>query len=96
MANTVTDNGAAQRYEMDTGGKSAFVTYRRAAGVVTLLHAEVPAELAGRGLGSQLARGALELAREQGYKVVPRCPFIANYAKRHPEFQDLIVAPPPP
>jgi len=92
MANTVADNIAAQRYEMDVGGKSAFVTYRRAAGVVTLLHAEVPTEFAGRGFGSQLARGALELAREQGYKVVPRCPFIAHYAKRHAEFQDLIVA----
>jgi predicted GNAT family acetyltransferase len=95
MANNVTDNAVAQRYEMDVGGKSAFITYRRAAGVITLLHAEVPAELRGGGFGSQLARGALELAREQGYKVVPRCPFIATYAERHAEFQDLIVAPHP-
>jgi hypothetical protein len=93
MANTVRDNGAAQRYEMDVAGKSAFITYRRSPGVVTLLHAEVPQELSGQGIGSQLARGALELARAQGCKVVPRCPFIANYMKTHAEFQDLLADP---
>jgi hypothetical protein len=93
MANSVRDNGAAQRYEMDVAGKSAFITYRRSPGVVTLLHAEVPQELSGQGIGSQLARGALELARAQGCKVVPRCPFIANYMKKHAEFQDLLADP---
>jgi len=94
MANSVRDNDAAQRYEMDiAGGKTAFISYRRSPGVVTLLHAEVPQELSRQGIGSQLARAALELARAEGHKVVPRCPFIANFVNEHPEFQDLIVAP---
>jgi hypothetical protein len=71
--NAVVDNSAAQRYEMDVGGKSAFITYRRS-----------PAEL---------AHGALELARTQGLKVVPRCSFIANYIRKHTEFQDLLAEP---
>jgi hypothetical protein len=66
MANDVRDNGAAQRYEMEVAGQCAFITYRRAPGIVTLLHAEVPQELSGRGIGPQLVRGALELARAQG------------------------------
>lgn len=94
MPNMVRDNGADERYEMDVAGKRAFITYRRSPGVVTLLHAEVPQELSGQGLGSQLARGALELARAQGCKVVPRCPFIANYMQQHAEFHDLLVEPP--
>jgi len=93
MTESVRDNGGAQRYEMDIAGRTAFITYRRTAGVVTLLHAEVPQELSGQGLGSQLARGALELARAHGYKVVPRCPFIADYVKKHAEFQDLLLDP---
>jgi predicted GNAT family acetyltransferase len=93
MAGSVRDNPAAQRYEMDIAGKSAFITYRRSPGVITLVHAEVPQELSRRGIGSQLARGALELARAQGCKVVPRCSFIANFVKKHAEFQDLIVDP---
>jgi len=93
MANIVRDNGAKQRYEMEAAGKSAFITYRRSPGVVTLLHAEVPQELSGQGFGSQLVRGALELVRAQGSKVVPRCPFIASYMKKHAEFQDLLADP---
>ena len=92
MANSVRDNSAAQRYEMDVAGKSAFITYRRSGDVVTLLHAEVPHELSGSGVGSALVQGTLELARSQGQKVVPRCPFIANYIKKHTQFQDLLAA----
>jgi uncharacterized protein len=84
--NAVLDNSVAQRYEMAVDGKTAFITYRRAPGVVTLVHAEVPPELAHHGLGSELTHGALELARAQGLKVVPCCPFIANYIKAHSEF----------
>ena len=93
MATTVRDNGAAQRYEMDIAAKSAFITYRRSPGVVTLVHAEVPPELSGQGIGSQLVNGALELVRAQGCKVVPHCPFVANYMKKHAEFQDLLADP---
>jgi len=88
---SVRDNSAARRYEMEVDGKSAFITYRRSGDVVTLLHAEVPRELSGRGLGSALVQGTLELVRSQGQRVVPRCPFIASYIKKHAQFQDLIA-----
>jgi predicted GNAT family acetyltransferase len=91
MANSVRDNSAAQRYEMDVEGQLAFITYRRAGTVVTLLHADVPHVLSGRGVGSALTKGTLELVRAQGDKVVPRCPFIVTYIKRHAEFQDLLA-----
>jgi uncharacterized protein len=91
MTNSVRDNGAAQRYEMDVEGRIAFITYRRSGDVVTLLHADVPHELSGRGVGSALTKGTLELARAQGDKVVPRCPFIVTYIKKHAEFQDLLA-----
>ncbi len=57
MTHTVRDNPALSRYEMPVEGGIAFVDYRRAPGVVTLLYAEVPPALAGRGLGAELARG---------------------------------------
>jgi len=34
---------------------------------------------------------ALEAAREQGKQVVPLCPFVAAYIKRHPEYQPLVA-----
>ncbi len=42
-------------------------------------------------MASRLARGALEAARAEGLKVVPRCSFVSAYLGRHPEFNDLLA-----
>jgi predicted GNAT family acetyltransferase len=87
----VTDNVARQRYELQVDGNVAFITYTKDGHQVSFDHTEVPPELGGRGVGSRLARGALELARGQGLKVVPRCSFIAGFVQRHPEFAALMA-----
>lgn len=91
MMSTVRDNQARRRYELEVEGSLAFIDYHRAREVVTLTHAEVPQALRGGGIGSALVRGTLELVRSQGARVVPRCPFVATYMDRHPEFEDLRV-----
>jgi predicted GNAT family acetyltransferase len=53
-------------------------------------HTEVPKELEGRGIGSALVRGLLEIARAQGLKVQAVCPFVKAYLDRHPEYADLL------
>ena len=87
---TVRDNAAAQRYELEVDGHVAFVAYRRLPGVISLDHTEVPSALGGRGVGSTLAKGTLDLVRSQGLKIVPRCSFIAAYIDKHPEYRDLV------
>jgi uncharacterized protein len=89
MRNAVRDNSAKRRYELEVEGSLAFIDYRRAGGIVTLVHAEVPLGLRGGGVGSALVRGALELARSQGERIIPRCSFVAAFLHRHPEFEDL-------
>ena len=83
---TVIDNKERERFEMVVEGGVAFVTYRRAPGVITLYHAEVPPELDGRGLGSQLVKATLDAIKPEGLKVVPRCSFVAAFMRRHPEY----------
>jgi uncharacterized protein len=94
MAETITDNAAAGRFELAVGGALAFVDYRRSGTTLVLTHAEVPAALAGQGVGSRLVRAVLELVRARGERVVPRCPFVARYIERHAEYRDLVVAGP--
>jgi uncharacterized protein len=90
MANEVRNNTALHRFELEVDGHLAVSYYRLAPGVITFTHTEVPPALGGRGVGSTLVRGALELVRAQGLKVVAQCPFIAAYMGKHPEFNDLV------
>jgi len=89
MSNNVRDNTERRRFELDAGGHVAFSNYKRSDGVLTILHTEVPKELEGRGIGSSLVRGLLEIAREEGLKVHAVCPFVKAYLDRHAEYADL-------
>ena len=86
----VSNNQAESRFEARVDGKIAFLTYRQSPGTLVLAHTEVPAELAGHGLGGKLARAALEFAREQHLQVTPLCPFVIDYIRRHSEYIDLV------
>ncbi|MBP9522437.1 MAG: N-acetyltransferase, partial [Ottowia sp.] len=43
----------------------------------------------GQGLGTELARFALQDIRAGGERVKPSCPFVADYMDRHPDTADL-------
>jgi uncharacterized protein len=90
MPDTVRDNVGLQRFELNVDGHTAVANYRLSPGVVTFTHTEVPSELSGRGVGSALVRGALEIVRQQGLKVVAKCPFVSAFIAKHPEFSDLL------
>ena len=94
MTDAVTDRADRGRFELAVDGDVAFVAYRRNGDVLVLTHAEVPRRLEGRGIGSRLVGAVLELARGRGERVEPRCAFVAHYIERHPEFRDLLAAPP--
>jgi len=89
----VRDNTAASRFELETEGVTAFISYTRAGDILTLVHEEVPKEASGKGIGSTLAKAVLELIRSRGEKVIPVCPFVAAYMLRHKETQDLLADP---
>jgi uncharacterized protein len=86
----VRDNAALNRFELDVEGGMAVAYYRAAPGRITITHTEVPTALRGRGIGSVLVRGALDLARTQGLKIASRCPFVSAYLGKHPEYNDLV------
>ena len=88
---TVEDEPAAQRFVVRVDGAEAGATYyRRVGDRVVFTHTEVDDAYGGRGIGSALARGALDAVRAHGERVVPLCPFIAAYIDRHPDVADLI------
>lgn len=87
---SVRDNEAEHRYEVDIDGQVAILTYKRDDKHVILLHTEVPPALEGRGIAGMLAYAALEAARVNGLEVVPLCPYVAAYIRRHREYLPLV------
>jgi predicted GNAT family acetyltransferase len=87
--NRVRDDSEKQRFELEIDGAIAFSNYTRDGATLTFMHTEVPPALGGRGIGSTLVRGALDLARAQNLKVKAKCPFVKAYLDKHTEYSDL-------
>ncbi|HEX6676671.1 MAG TPA: GNAT family N-acetyltransferase [Actinomycetes bacterium] len=91
----VADNPQALRYELWLGTtRAGLIEYRAKPGVVFLVHTEVDPALAGQGLGERLVAGALADLRTRGLKLVPICPFVRAYLRRHPDQADLVAGDP--
>jgi uncharacterized protein len=84
-------NPTEERYEAQVDGVVAGKAYYELEpGRIVFLHTEVDPAYEGRGIGSLLAKDALDDARSKGLRVFPRCPFFARYIREHPEYQDLV------
>jgi predicted GNAT family acetyltransferase len=87
---TVRNNEEAQRYEAEVAGQLAITQYQRAGDSIIFTHTEVPAALEGHGIAAKLARMALDDAAAHGLTVVPLCPYVASYIRRHQEYLPLV------
>jgi hypothetical protein len=90
---TVARNDSIERFETEVDGHTAFLTFHQNGERLNLIHTEVPDELEGRGVGSELVRAALGDARQRGLKVIATCPFVRSFLERHPEEQDVLAEP---
>jgi len=90
-APVVTDVPDDHRYEIRLDGELAgFAVYHRRGGRAYFVHTEIAPAFEGKGLGSALAKGALEAERALGEPIVPLCPFVRSYIDRHPEYGELV------
>ena len=79
------------RYVVEVDGVIAgFTVYHVRVGRYFFVHTQIETSFTGQGLGSVLARYALDDVRAKGGTIIPICPFIAGYVDRHPEYQSLI------
>lgn len=88
----VVDNRAGQRYEARLDGRVVgYTDYRRVRGRVIFVHTEVDPSMEGKGVGGTIAKAALDAVRAEGLKFSVKCPFIASWLRRHPEYDDIRV-----
>lgn len=89
------DNPAELRYEAFLDERVVgLIRYRKEPGLVVLAHSEIDLDLEHTGVGSALVRGALADIRARDLRVVPHCPFVLEYIRKHPEEADIVGVDP--
>lgn len=90
----IANNSQRRRWEARLDGEPvAYAEYRTRPGRVIFTHTVVEPEYEGRGIGSRLAKTALDDAIARGLRITVYCPFIRAYVERHPEYEPSIDAP---
>lgn len=91
LAIAVADEPGQHRYAVTVDGVVAGAAYYEVrGGRVVFTHTEVDPVWEGRGVGSALARAALDDVRRTGRQAIPLCPFIAGWLRRHPDQLDVV------
>jgi uncharacterized protein len=87
LAIRVWNNADDLRYEVSVNDSHAGrLEYRLHEGRVVFTHAEVDPRWSGLGVGSALAKTALDDVVAAGKQITPLCPFIVDYIHRHPSY----------
>lgn len=89
----LSDNPEKHRFELHADGElAAFSEYNLLKTGMLFTHTEVLPAFEGRGVGSAIARYALDEVRRRSLLAIPVCPFIAAFLRKHPEDHDLVSA----
>ncbi|WP_405682303.1 GNAT family N-acetyltransferase [Streptomyces sp. NBC_00057] len=81
---------ARHRYEILVDDKRAGLTaYRDRDDRRVFFHTEIDDAHAGQGLAAILVEQALTDVRASGMRIVPVCPYVAKFLKKHQEFTDI-------
>ena len=96
MADMVRNDDAA-RYEAWLDGEVAgFAEFQLTSELIVFTHTQVNSAFEGQGVGSALAKFALDDVRADGTrKVLPLCLFIKAWIDRHPGYISLVYGAPP-
>lgn len=87
------DQGGAGEYHAELAGSPQIgrLTWVERGGARVVEHTLVPDEIGGRGVAARLVEALVADAREQGFKIVPQCSYVAVAFKLHPEWADLVA-----
>lgn len=83
-------NTEDKRFELKVGDYTAFIDYKEHDGKIWLIHTESPEELQGKGAATAVIEKTLSYIEDNGYKLIPLCPLVAAYLKKHPEWERIL------
>jgi predicted GNAT family acetyltransferase len=79
------------RFEITENDQTAYIEFDiDGSGWMTIWHTEVPPELRGRGIATELARAAFEHAKANSLQLDVICPVALQFLSQHPEYKPLV------
>ncbi|MDT3738817.1 MAG: GNAT family N-acetyltransferase [Candidatus Kapabacteria bacterium] len=85
------DDGSKGQFFIEQDGKIlAKLTYVWDGNKIIIDHTVVDSSLSGKGIGKQLVRKAVELARDKKIKIIPLCSFAKAVFDKVEDFQDVL------
>jgi predicted GNAT family acetyltransferase len=93
MSITVENRPEQNQYALVEDGETVgFAAYDVVGDEIRFTHTEIEPSRRSAGLGAQLVQGALDDVRaETSRRVVPLCPFVADWVDEHVDYQELLV-----
>ncbi len=85
------DDTASKQFRFEIGDRIAKIDSIKAKDKIYHTHTQVPKELEGKVIGSELVRKVLIDIESKGLTLIPLCPFVATYIKKHPEWRKLVL-----
>ena len=82
-------NAAENRFETWIDGQLSKLDYMLDGDTIVMTHVGVYPEYRGQGVAGKLTQVALEYAKENSLRVIPMCPYIADYIRRNPQYIEL-------
>ena len=83
-------NEKESQFEMVVDGHTAIIVYKESPGKIALIHTEVPPVLEGKGVATAIIEKALNYIEQNNLKLVPLCPVVVAYVKRHPGWKRIV------
>lgn len=91
VTHEISDTKGTYSYRSDESTLPAKLTYSRAGERMVIIdHTEVPDAYRGKTVGFALVARIVQDARQNGWTIVPLCPFAAAQFRRHPEWADVL------
>lgn len=86
----IKDNKEEERFELIVDGIPSIVEYKQKGKDIYLTHTEVPESQEGRGIAAALVEKVLTEIENSGQQMIPLCPYVQSFLKRHPDWQRIV------
>ncbi|MBL1409142.1 GNAT family N-acetyltransferase [Sphingobacterium faecale] len=83
-------NDLDHRFEINVNGYLAFIDFKETRSRISLIHTEAAAELKGTGAAQAVVEKTLLFIEQDGRKLMPYCPYVFAYVKKHPEWKRIV------